>query len=331
LGRWKNKPEKLYQDKKAVIPGRVMNIRSFFFSLLCLTTSFSAWACPKQDCIRIGSWNIAWLGSDKRQQSSDPATIQAMANLIADEWSIDLISLQEINTALDGNHRGEHYSTKQWQQLKKSLEAKGYKTQSGDSGNAQRVVLAWRKPVVAQQLVRDMAIPESYFIDDFCRSSNLRKPLAGLFQAEKFDFWVIGLHLKSGYGGNAACANAVRENQVYYIAKQISNLKKSDKDIIIMGDFNASSTHSSLQNFSEYGLSAITDKSSRSESSGTRTQGAGKRGAVIDLIMLDLRNTSEWTPRSTVLFKPDNFPVFVSKYSDHMPIWADFVISKDDD
>jgi predicted extracellular nuclease len=85
-----------------------------------------------------------------------------------------------------------------------------------------------------------MQVPDSYRIDDYCYSSNLRKPLAGLFRAGQFDFWAIGLHLKSGYGGQSACTNAVRKMQVYYIAKQLDTLKKSDRDIVIIGDFNAS-------------------------------------------------------------------------------------------
>ena len=295
-----------------------MSFAKWIFATGLILFSFSALSCPKTDCVRIGSWNIAWLGSEKRQQLSDQATIDSMAQLIADEWSLDLISLEEINTAIDGDMRGEHYSTQQWNQLRTALQKKGYHTQAGNSGNAQHIVFAWRKPVEALQLASDMEIPDSYLIDDYCRSSNLRKPLAGLFRAGQFDFWAVGLHLKSGYGGKTFCTNAVRSMQVYYISKQLATLGGKDKDILLIGDFNATSKHESLQGFREKRFfAALPDK--------------GKHGSVIDHIMINSANTTEWEDHSAVLYKPENRTQFEKRYSDHVPVWSDFSTLRDDD
>jgi endonuclease/exonuclease/phosphatase family metal-dependent hydrolase len=295
-----------------------MDFAKWIFAISLAFFSLSTLACPNTDCVRIGSWNIAWLGSEKREQLSDAATIDSMAQLIADEWSIDLISLEEINTAIDGDMRGEHYSTQQWNQLRAALQKKGYRTQAGNSGNAQHIVFAWRKPVEVVKLASDMEIPDSYRIDDYCRSSNLRKPLAGLFRAGQFDFWAIGLHLKSGYGGKTFCSNAVRSMQVYYISKQLSTLEKTDKDILLMGDFNATSKHDSLQGFRENGFVAtLTDKA--------------KHSRVIDHVMINPAHTAEWKDSSTVLYKPENREQFAKRYSDHVPVWGDFSTLRDDD
>ena len=308
-----------------------MNIAKWIFAIVLAAFSLPALSCPQPDCVRIGSWNIAWLGSEKRKQSSDAATIEAMAERIANEWSIDLISLQEINTSIDGSLRGEHYSTQQWNRLRNALQKRGYNTVVGSSGNAQHVVLAWRKPVVVLQVASDMQVPDSYRIDDYCYSSNLRKPLAGLFRAGQFDFWAIGLHLKSGYGGQSACTNAVRKMQVYYIAKQLDTMKKSDKDIVIIGDFNASGNHESLRNLHDKGFKVLTYKNDRHEASNSRTQGSGKRGGIIDHVMIDHENTGEWKIKSTVLYNPEDAAAFNELYSDHFPVWSDFSITNDDD
>ncbi len=296
-----------------------MSFAKWIFAISLAFFSLNALSCPNADCVRIGSWNIAWLGSEKREQLSDAATIDSMAQLIADEWSIDLISLEEINTSIDGDMRGEHYSTQQWNQLRTALQKKGYQTQAGSSGNAQHIVFAWRKPVVALQPARDMEIPDSYRVDDYCRSSNLRKPLSGLFRAGQFDFWAIGLHLKSGYGGKTVCANAVRSMQVYYISKQLATLEKIDRDILLIGDFNATSKHESLQGLHEKGFlaAALNDKE--------------RHGRVIDHVMINPTNTTEWKDHWAVVYKPENRAQFEKRYSDHAPVWSDFSTVLDED
>lgn len=308
-----------------------MNSAKWIFAILLAVLSLPALSCPQSDCVRIGSWNIAWLGSEKREQFTDAATIDSMAKLIADDWSIDLVSLEEINTSIDGDVRGEHYSTQQWSRLRSALEKKGYRTQAGNSGNAQHIVFAWRKPVEVLQVARDMNVPDSYLIDDHCRSSNLRKPLAGFFRAGKFDFWAVGLHLKSGYGGNSSCTNAVRSLQVYYTAKQLDALERQDKDILLIGDFNASGNHDSLQSFRDKGFIALTDRYSRDKASNNRSQGSGKRGSIIDHVMINPANTDEWKNKTTVLYSPEHHVQFMNQYSDHFPVWTDFSMNVGDD
>lgn len=302
----------------------ILVISLSFFSLPTLS-------CPKSNCVRIGSWNIAWLGNENRNQASDAATIDAMARMIADEWSIDLISLEEINTDLTSTLYGKKNSLEPWHQLQTALQKRGYQTQAGNSGQAQHIVFAWRKPVTIISRPQDMAIPDSYHVDDYCRSSELRKPLAGLFRADQFDFWGVGLHLKSGYGGNSACANAVRSQQIYYLEKKLRELEKTDRDIVLLGDFNASSKHDSLQALRQHGFIALTDKAHRAENSNKYSQGKGKRGSIIDHVMVLPGATREWQDQSTVIFKPENAEAFGSRFSDHVPVWSDFHTNHDDD
>lgn len=307
--------------------------QSAVFAAFCLLASFSqAEKCDSSThCVRVGTWNIAWLGGEKRDQASDTKTIQGMADMISDQWSIDLISLQEINTSIDGMYRGDHYSTRPWQELRSALEKKGYKTAVGNSGQGQRVVMAWRKPVIADAAVAELNVPDSYQVNEWCRSSQLRRPLAGKFRADKFDFWLIAVHLKSGFGNQGHCSDDVRGLQTYYLAGELKKLEQSDRDIIALGDFNTSGKNKSLEALLAMGLDATTEKGDRNPESFNRSQGKGKYGKILDHIMIKKKDTGEWRKQSTTIYKPQNSEPFTKQFSDHFPVWADFNTETDDD
>jgi endonuclease/exonuclease/phosphatase family metal-dependent hydrolase len=293
--------------------------------------SLPASACPNKHCVRVGSWNVAWFGGDKREQKVDAETINDMANKIAKQWSIDVIALEEINTSIDGQYRGGQYSTKPWKMLKSALEKLDYETAEGNSGQGQRIVLAWKKNIAVKKSVHEINIPDSYSLGEYCRSSNLRRPLAGLFRADQFDFWVVALHLKSGYGGQTHCTDDIRSLQANYLVKAFSGLEVLDKDIVVVGDFNATGSHKSLVDLRTHGFVPLTSKAYRLENSSNKSQGKGKYGKMLDHIMIIPKNTTEWEKRSTEIYKPVDPERFYRTYSDHYPVWTDFDTQQDDD
>lgn len=304
-----------------------------FWLLTCLPAQLQA--CPKSDCVRIGTWNIEWLGSEKRQQPTDAATLSKMAQLIAEDWSIDLITLQEINTDMQGIYRGEHYDLTPWNSLRSALERRGYQTAHGSSGYAQHIVFAWRHPVVALETPADLTVRDAFQINEFCRSSHLRKPLAGRFKAEHFDFWLIGLHLKAN-SGQTACVKAVRTEQANDLARTLPGLQNTDLDILLAGDFNTSTQNTSLLPLREAGMASLTGRAQRDAHSnpvshiGNQKRKAGS-GTLLDHIMVYPNKTREWQSASTMIFAPNNLSAFESRYSDHLPVWADFSTETDDD
>jgi endonuclease/exonuclease/phosphatase family metal-dependent hydrolase len=312
-----------------------VKITTHIFVLLFSLAIVTANACPSQDCVRVGSWNIAWLGSDKRQQASDDKTIEAMAVLIANELSVDLIALQEINTAMEGNIRGEHYSLAPYRKLHAALTRLGYTVQAGNSGYAQHIVLAWRAPVKALVLPHELAVPAEYTINDFCRSKNLRIPLAGYFRSGEFDFWAVGLHNKANTGP-AACVNAVRKQQTEALVKTFPALIKKDRDIVLLGDFNTSAKNDSLSALYGAGFRSLTDKDHRHPASNKNSYHSANSksdssGSLIDHIMIRPADTQEWRPASTMIYQPSNSREFAQRFSDHLPLWADFSTRRDDD
>jgi endonuclease/exonuclease/phosphatase family metal-dependent hydrolase len=283
----------------------------------------------------VGSWNIEWLGSSKRQQPIDMDTIEDIARNIAEVWSIDIITLQEINTDMNGDYRGESYSLLPWQRLQNALKKRGYQTAAGRSGYAQHVVLAWRKPVIALEAPRDISIPDQYIINEHCRSSHLRKPFGGLFQAGQFDFWMIGLHLKANTGP-AVCTSAVRSAQITALSKSLKPLSARDADVILAGDFNAGSQHNSLKELKQTGFVALTDKNLRNLGSNrfsyhSKNSKKANSGSLFDHIMIRPAFTQESTPASTAIFTPKDAHLFANTYSDHLPLWSDFSTKTDDD
>src|SRR5690606_33862471 len=137
-----------------------------------------------------------------------------------------------------------------------ALGARGYQTLSGNGGYAQQVVMAWRKPVSAIRLPVELGLPEQYELGEFCRTAHMRKPLAGLFRAGQFDFWLVGLHLKSS-AGESRCSAAIRKKQSQGLAKEIQKLHGLDLDVILAGDFNSSQKHDTLAPLLEKNFHAL--------------------------------------------------------------------------
>lgn len=286
------------------------------FAFLLSAVSYSAVAnnaCGR-DCVRIGTWNIQDLGGERRKQHG---SMQSLAELISQEWQIDLIALQEINV-----------DSRDWAQLRQALNNRGYEVAVANSGRQQRLAYAWRPPVTLQQRVQELRSADSYQASSNCRSAGLRKPLMAYFRAGQFDFYTVNVHLKSSYG-NASCAHQIRLLQSKELVRLIAPLAKRDPDVLLLGDFNASANHASLSPLQN--KLNITQKHLLARHSGKGTQGKPGRNNVIDLILIDAKATTEWRKQSTVIYRPKDADDFYRKYSDHRPVWADFSTARDDD
>jgi len=301
------------------------SLRTFVLFFIGALLSHLANACPKTQCVRIGTWNLEWLGSEKRNQPADQKTIHAIVDLIANQLSIDIISLEEINSSLDGEVRGENFSLKPWQDLQRELKQHGYQVTAGDSGYAQHVVLAWRTPVTLKT-IDELPVPDHYELNESCHSSHLRKPLAGWFRADQFDFWLVGLHLKAR-GTDSECTSAVRKAQAQDLYAALAPLIKKDPRVILIGDFNANSHDPSLALVNNF--KTLDDKENRSPASNaysyhSETSKKENHSGLIDHILVNPASLQAWQEKSTAVYKPKDADVFANTFSDHVPLWADF-------
>lgn len=285
-------------------------------SILSAVTAQAAPAC--QGCVRIGSWNIQDFGSERRRQT---ASAEQLAAMIADAWQLDLIALQEINSSAS-EYRGVRYSDKPWQELASALRRRGYQVAVGDSGYQQRLAFAWRPPVTLRGRVRELATADRYQPSENCRAGGLRKPLSGYFQAGNFDFHAVNVHLKSSFG-NARCGHEVRLLQSKELLRLTATLEQKDPELLVLGDFNASAAHASLQPLAQR-WHGLLSKPQRAAGSGASSQGEPARGNVIDLLWSNAAAARTWRANSSMIFQPANDAVFYRQFSDHRPVWADF-------
>jgi endonuclease/exonuclease/phosphatase family metal-dependent hydrolase len=113
-------------------------------------------------------------------------------------------------------------------------------------------------------------------------------------------------------------------------------LQEDDPDIILAGDFNSSDHHKSLEELSKRSFISLHQKAFRSPDSASisyysDTSTRKNRGSLIDHIYVSQTHTREWLPHSATIYQPDNPDIFSRTYSDHFPLWIDFLIAKDGD
>src|SRR5687768_12732132 len=73
----------------------LMNSRPWFLLGFVLAMTASASAGETSDTLRVGSWNIEWLGQPTKRASKDPQTAKDIATYINDA-GVDLLCLNEI-------------------------------------------------------------------------------------------------------------------------------------------------------------------------------------------------------------------------------------------
>src|SRR6476620_6529677 len=211
--------------------------------------------CKDGKCIQIASYNIELLGNKRAPFDGEPRPdrtdeqLDQLAKRIVDTLDLEIVVFEEINTKSD-----------QWARLKSRLAAHGYKFLEGTTSDRnQFVVLAWDADEVAliDNSAHELDVRNSFEFDDGCKLPGLRKPLVARFKAGEFDFWVIGVHLKSQVG-EKSCNDRVRTEQCKDIVKAVDDLvaKSGERDVVIVGDFNARVGNASLKPLVEAGFTA---------------------------------------------------------------------------
>jgi predicted extracellular nuclease len=284
--------------------------------------------CHGKPCIQVGTFNIEWFGTSDvtKHQHRSPQTVKKIANLIADTLDLEIVVLEEINS-----------ESEEFTMLRDALATRGYKLRRiGASGAEQGVVIAFDADQVTlvSDDVKEMDVRSDVDLGGGCKSSNLRLPLYGKFKSGNFDFVLVGVHLKSQLGVNTAsnpakCADDIRRAQTQDILAALPSILSdlNDDDVIIAGDFNAPLTDPSLGPlFGPGGFVSLTTTARRASGSGTISYLKAPHREIIDHVLIRLANTTEWSSRSTFIFKPVNLNNHLKNFSDHAPVWSSFII-----
>jgi endonuclease/exonuclease/phosphatase family metal-dependent hydrolase len=207
----------------------------------------------------IGCWNLEWFhlnherGFPENKPSAGGPTYQSrktedyqrIADIITQRLRARLLVLNEINGQA-GNKSAE---------LDKLLTHLGnsWAYFIGNSGGNQRVAMLYDTVAVKKEKIQEVAIPKeaSDGSDIF-----FRDPLVGRFtflDKEKHpqnDVVVVGIHLASGQSkvSNHNKAMQVLRTKLHSLFDN-GQFPAGEKDILIMGDFNASRYDSSAENF----------------------------------------------------------------------------------
>ncbi len=295
--------------------------------------------CDGRPCLQIGSFNAYWLGADRRheQPMRTPREVRRMAAWLADDLDLEVVVLQEVNTEVDALEDGKPlFARDRYRWLADDLERRGYRLMAGASGKAQRVVIAYDADEVELLApARELEVRDSFDFDADCRRDGLRRPLAAHLRAGSFDFWVVGLHLKSKRGGE--CSDRIRDGQASDLATAVDALVSSsgEDDVILIGDFNALGDEPSIAALrSPGGFAPLTPPALRVPGSGEISYLIPPYASLIDHLMIRRDATTEWIEGSTVVFDPGRgrpLKRYVRKLSDHAPVWASFATDRDDD
>ncbi|HKQ50990.1 MAG TPA: endonuclease/exonuclease/phosphatase family protein, partial [Pyrinomonadaceae bacterium] len=127
-------------------------------------------------------------------------------------------------------------------------------------------------------------------------------------------------------GGN--CSDSVRREQNKDLIAKINGIT-DEKDIVVAGDFNATSDDSSLNPLLvNTGFRDLTKPSRRANGSNSISYLKAPFQEIIDHIVVRLSDTTEWINKSTFIYNPPATQPLLGNYlkfiSDHAPTWASF-------
>lgn len=294
--------------------------------------------CGGRPCIQIGTFNAYWLGVDRRYQRPlrTADEVRRMAAWLADDLDLEVIMLEEVNATVDRDDDGSVFSSDRFRWLSDALAERGYRLEVGDSGDGQRVVLAYDTDEVELLTpAKDLPVRDSFRFDAECEYGGLRRPLAARLKAGSFDFWIVGVHLKSKRGGE--CSDRIRDGQAHDLVAAIDSLvsDSGEADVILTGDFNATAEEASIAALRSPGyFTALTLPPYRGRGAAKVSYLIKPYRSLIDHVMVRRRPTTEWVENSTVVYRVGRGQAlerYNGLYSDHAPVWTSFYTDRDDD
>lgn len=331
--------KKLLEANTSVItPGN--NLRSTRSRMRRAAESFpedlnspSASSHENDNTIQIGTYNLELLGKSRkpfRRQDRPfrtPDELKLIADRIVSELDLEIIVFQEINT-----------ESRNWNLLRSILEEHGYQFFEGTTSERnQFVVLAWDADEVELQegSLQELDVRTAFRLSGGCRTFGLRKPVAGRFKAGEFDFWVVGVHLKSRVG-SGSCPTEIRMEQSKELVAEVDKLIETsdERDVIILGDFNHRLGHRSFDPLTRADFIFQTRFLSAGSGDGSyiKTSRPHESDDLIDHVLLRYSETREVVRNSTTVYPittEGEAIEYILRQSDHVPVWTSFYVHND--
>jgi exonuclease III len=266
--------------------------------------------CPSETALKIAAFNMQIFGQAKINKDD----VMDVLKKIAQEFDIMLV--QEIRDAAE--ETAPYY-------CQEINEAVGY--QKYDFIRSERLGRSSSKEAYAYFYNTDRVqfIEGSEYVYNDVGDIFEREPYVASFRSGNFDFTLVGIHTKPDDA----------DSEIGHLADVVNSIlagNPDEKDIIVMGDFNADGSYfDEDNNTSPFKSSEFHWVITNNMDTMTKTGWTYDR-----MVMMDSTFNQEYTKNSAAVFCFDteygiNDEAFVWEVSDHYPIYADFKTNLIDD
>lgn len=292
------------------------------------------------DEIRIGSWNIEWLGQANSRSMPARGIAQSAEDLAdyIEASGVQVLALQEIKATgslfVDNSDGSEFYS------VNDTLSEVSYifYEQTGSvwkhnlfrSDSNQSTGIMWNTDAVTLRYSESgYTIPVDHEQSDQGKVVWSRPPVAMHFSAGEglTDFVLIPIHMKSNYGGNFS-AHRAEEARELAAALPAVEREFGDRDVVVIGDTNSSAHDDhAITVFELAGLTDLNDDD----------QVTYWRGSALDRVLVPMSQPEFSNPRFEVFFDDFASPrgidleEFKVRWSDHLMVVFTLDVMDDDD
>jgi endonuclease/exonuclease/phosphatase family metal-dependent hydrolase len=252
------------------------------------------------DRIRIATWNLRKFGQRDRP-GQHPPDLVSIARIIK-ESQFDLVAIQEVQQAGEEAAKLRRQLTDPWRLVL-----------SERTGNNERFAFLYRSDRI------ELLDTPHFMPADEARTFD-RAPFIATFKAGQFDFTLVTIHL-------SYTDTPRRRREAEALARFAKDLAAhaSEKDVIVLGDFNEQHQHPNLNYFDAQGWLRLN----------TLATNLGSN-EIYDNLLIDPAHTKEWTRLAGIirfdetLYSNDDKRA-TDDVSDHRPAYADFLITGPDD
>ena len=276
-----------------------------YFIATALTTSYiliEPAIDEEETTVKVSAFNIQIFGRSKRQKE---AVMTVLVDIVRE---FDLVLVQEIR---DSSEQTASYF------LQKINEAKGPKYDFTRSERLGRTTSKEAYAYFYNTETVEFILGSDYVYDDVDDVFE-REPYVASFRSENFDFTVVGIHTKPD-DAYAEIGNLTS------VVSSIEIRNQNEKDIIVMGDFNADGDYFNEDDFSNpFRDSKFNWLVTNDMDTMTKTDYTYDR-----IVVLNSTLNHEYIVGSAGVFYFDNLygisnMTLITEISDHYPIFAEF-------
>ncbi len=293
------------------------------------------------DEIRIGSWNIEWLGQANSRSMPARGIAQSAEDLAdyIEASGVQVLALQEIATnsflivdKIEGpsEHTSENSTLQEASLLLYERTGDHWRHSLFRTDSSQDTGVMWNTDAVTLlSPIEGHVIPIDHARSDQGKVVWARPPRAMHFSAGEglTDFVIIPIHMKSNYGGNFS-AHRAEEARELAAALPAVEREFGDRDVVVIGDTNSSAHDDhAITVFELAGLTDLNDDD----------QITYWRGSALDRILVPMSQPEFANPRFEVFFddyaraRGIDLEEFKVRWSDHLMVVFTLDVMDDDD